>query len=206
MSDKERSMAMAEPFSPEKLGRMQDLIARLANEFGTPTLGSGPVSTTAKRRSQIAQDLNFNLNVRVAAEAGPRADEPSAARCVPRSASGSVSDPLLMVTPEELSKIRSIDKQVLEWIAASPSNAALFIAEPVRAIESSGVAIDRTLLKKIGSARNTQPASGSLPPGVRIARLKVEAKPATPISRDQNLSRASTLPDPKLSTDQGGKK
>ena len=182
---------MPKPFSPEKLERIRDLIARLANEFETPTTGSGSLPVTATRGSQLARDLNFNLTVRVAADAGLRVDEPSAPRCAPRSGAIPASGPPSNITPEELSKLRSLDKQVLEWIAASPSNAALFILDPLRAIEASGVAIDKTLLKSIGKARNAQLASGTLPPGVRISRLKVEAKPAIPISRAQNLPRPS---------------
>jgi hypothetical protein len=199
-------MPASQPFSPEKLARMRDLIARLENEFETPTTGSGSLPVTATRGSQIAQDLNFNLNVRVAADAGLRADEPSAARYAPRSGPRPASDPLSSVTPEELSKIRSLDKQVLEWITASPNNAAFFILDPVRAIEASGLAIDRTLLKNIARARNARSASRALPPGVRISRLKVDAKPKTkPISRPSNLPRVSGRPKPKLRSDQGGK-
>src|SRR5215475_3058277 len=120
---------MPNPFSPEKLEQVRGLIARLANEFAIPPTRSGSPAPTTTRGSQIAKDLNFNVNVRVVADAGLRADEPTTARCAPRSGSVPLADPLLSLTPAELSKLRNLDKQAIEWIAASPNNAATFILD-----------------------------------------------------------------------------
>jgi hypothetical protein len=79
------------------------------------------------------------------------------------------------LTKEEIDKLQASQPAILQWIRLSKQNAALFAADPIRALRISNVPIDKSLLEKLQNM-NRSPFNSNMFAGVFIKSVVLEAE------------------------------
>lgn len=93
-------------------------------------------------------------------------------------ASGAQAPPLML---NELADLQKAQPALLEWIGSSKENAALFAADPVRALRKSAAPIDNTLLEKLEHLNRGFKGFTTFA-GIPIKSVVLQAKPSSEAS------------------------
>ena len=128
-------------------------------------------------RAKIKQDYNINLRMNLT---GLKFEDYNLnAKCTPRN-SAQINDNFKKFFPGfskgEIEKFLSFDKDIMKWIKASPKNKKLLFENPIKALQSSGVKLDRSLLKKLTKVKNANDKRTQIAPGINFNKVEFSTK------------------------------
>lgn len=108
----------------------------------------------------------------------------------------------LPITIEDLAQLQKAQPALLKWIGASKENAALFAADPIRALSKADVPLNNTLLKKLEHMNRGLPGFTTFA-GIPIKSVVLQTKPsaAAPVEKNQESPQGPKYKDDK----KGGK-
>lgn len=124
-------------------------------------------------RAQLSSDHKVNLNVNII---GIGKLIPSS-KCGPRKkGQDNVAMPSIPGwTKGQLQQLLSMEKEVMGWIKKNKKNQSMFFENPIRAIEKSGIKLDRSFKKKLSRAKLTGEKNIRLQKGLSLGNIKISA-------------------------------
>ena len=163
-------------------GSTFDLLEMLNNLPADQLADIGKLIDEAKQKvsndSKIPVQVDLHIDVNDAGT--PDLNELHAAVS---KASGGQAPPL---TLNELADLQKAQPALLKWIGSSKENAALFAADPIRALRKAAVPIDNTLLQKLENLNRGFQGFTTFA-GIPIKSVVLEAKPSSepPVEKKQ---------------------
>ncbi len=159
------------------------------NDESKYTAEESPVSI----RMHEGYSVNLKVNVVGAGEIGPLVR----LRCRPRQGAPRHEKEALVLPESVRDVFGSINDTVLQWLAKDASHLTRFLADPMDALQASGLKIERSTLKAISQLQQEVAAASSVHPGLQVERMTAVVTPKARVSIDHGTDDDCTCHDGK---------
>lgn len=128
-------------------------------------------------RGKIKQEYKVNLRINLKNHSVD--NQVFFHKCKPRNSAGIDSDITKLFpgfSKGEIIQFFKIDKELMKWVKASPKNKRLLFEEPLKAIQESGIKMERSLLKKLHKVKKENDKRSPIAPGISIQEIEFSTK------------------------------
>jgi len=171
------------------------------------TIGTSAVAEYPKVNVTMQQAYDLTMSVSFV----PSRGIPGVLRlgCQPRQGAERVDeDPLDLPAPTH-KWLTDVNKSVIAWLAADEKNQHAFVADPIAALQSAGIPIEREHLKALTRARESVGLSQAVTPGMQLRSIQTKASKSGQVkpvdSASTNWSPPRTRGDDCGCDDKGGR-